>query len=307
MAEVDEGGNPLPEGGAVEASEPSAESASPSAATPAASRASAPRRVVHSHRPAPARTASAPAASSASVRSIDNALEKRESRLTETAPVQKFEGNLTARIDQLNGDKALSAGDRQFVKDISSAHFLAKAMDAAGTKPYSEAFKETSRDALSNAKSGRAGLTFNVDDLNVTSLDGPQQRAGAPSRSEIKVGGMPRESRLTETDPIKFYEKTLTERLDRENGDKPLSAADRRAIKDMTSAFSIAAGQTMTQSGAQMTLSDNFNDASRNVVTHLKEDLKVGLRSGMTVSPEDLRMEARIAAEQVKQTFPKMI
>lgn len=307
MAEVDEGGNPLPEGGAVEASEPSAESASPSAATPAASRASAPRRVVHSHRPAPARTASAPAASSASVRSIDNALEKRESRLTETAPVQKFEGNLTARIDQLNGDKPLSAGDRQFVKDISSAHFLAKAMDAAGTKPYSEAFKETSRDALSNAKSGRAGLTFNVDDLNVTSLDGPQQRAGAPSRSEIKVGGMPRESRLTETDPIKFYEKTLTERLDRENGDKPLSAADRRAIKDMTSAFSIAAGQTMTQSGAQMTLSDNFNDASRNVVTHLKEDLKVGLRSGMTVSPEDLRMEARIAAEQVKQTFPKMI
>lgn len=307
MAEVDEGGNPLPEGGAVEASEPSAESASPSAATPAASRASAPRRVVHSHRPAPARTASAPAASSASVRSIDNALEKRESRLTETAPVQKFEGNLTARIDQLNGDKALSAGDRQFVKDISSAHFLAKAMDAAGTKPYSEAFKETSRDALSNAKSGRAGLTFNVDDLNVTSLDGPQQRAGAPSRSEIKVGGMPRESRLTETDPIKFYEKTLTERLDRENGDKPLSAADRRAIKDMTSAFSIAAVQAMTQSGPQMTLSDNFNDASRNVVTHLKEDLKVGLRSGMTVSPEDLRMEARLAAEQVKQTFPKMI
>jgi hypothetical protein len=234
-------------------------------------------------------------------------LEKRESRLTETAPVQKFEGNLTARIDQLNGDKVLSAGDRQFVKDISSAHFLAKAMDAAGTKPYSEAFKETSRDALSNAKSGRAGLTFNVDDLNVTSLDGPQQRAGAPSRGEIKVGGIPRESRLTEADPIKFYEKTLTERLDRENGDKPLSAADRRAIKDMTSAFSIAAGQTMTQSGAQMTLSDNFNDASRNVVTHLKEDLKVGLRSGMTVSPEDLRMESRIAAEQVKQTFPKMI
>lgn len=307
MAEVDEGGNPLSEGGAVEASELSAESASPSVATPAASRASAPRRVTHSHRPTPARTASAPAASSASVRSIDNALEKRESRLTETAPVQKFEGNLTARIDQLNGDKVLSAGDRQFVKDISSAHFLAKAMDAAGTKPYSEAFKETSRDALSNAKSGRAGLTFNVDDLNVTSLDGPQQRAGVPSRGEIKVGGIPRESRLTEADPIKFYEKTLTERLDRENGDKPLSAADRRAIKDMTSAFSIAAGQTMTQSGAQMTLSDNFNDASRNVVTHLKEDLKVGLRSGMTVSPEDLRMESRIAAEQVKQTFPKMI
>lgn len=313
MAEVDEGGNPLPEGGAVEASEPSAESASPSAATPAASRASAPRRVVHSHRPAPARTASAPAASSASVRSIDNALEKRESRLTETAPVQKFEGNLTARIDQLNGDKALSAGDRQFVKDISSAHFLAKAMDAAGTKPYSEAFKETSRDALSNARSGRAGLTFDVDDLNVRNLEGPQQqRAAAPSRGEInKVGGMPRESRLTEADPIKsyikFYEKTLTERLDRENGDKPLSAADRRAIKDMTSAFSIAAVQAMTQSGPQMTLSDNFNDASRNVVTHLKEDLKVGLRSGMTVSPEDLRMEARIAAEQVKQTFPKMI
>ena len=141
----------------------------------------------------------------------------------------------------------------------------------------------------------------------MTSLDGPQQRTGAPSRGEIKVGGIPRESRLTEADPIKFYEKTLTERLDRENGDKPLSAADRRAIKDMTSAFSIAAGQTMTQSGAQMTLSDNFNDASRNVVTHLKEDLKVVLRSGMTVSPEDLRMESRIAAEQVKQTFPKMI
>lgn len=121
MTEVDEGGNPLPEGGAVEASEPSAGSTSLSGTSPAASRASAPRRVVHS----PARTASAPTASAASVRSIDNALEKRESRLTETAPVQKFEGNLTARIDQLNGDKALSAGDRQFVKDISSAHFLA--------------------------------------------------------------------------------------------------------------------------------------------------------------------------------------
>lgn len=307
MTEVDEGGNPLPEGGAVEASEPSAESVSPSAAAPAASRASAPRRVVHSHRPAPARKASAPAASSASVRSIDNALEKRESRLTETAPVQKFEGNLTARIDQLNGDKALSAGDRQFVKDISSAHFLAKAIDATGAKPYSEAFKETSRDALSNARSGRAGLSFDVDDLNVTNLDGPQQRAGAPSRGEIKVGGIPRESRLTEADPIKFYKKTLTERLDRENGDRSLSVADRRAIEDMTLAFSIAAGQTMMQSGPQMTLSDNFNDASKNVVTNIKGDLKVGLRSGMTVSPEDLRMEARIAAEQVKQTFPKMI
>ncbi len=308
MAEVDEGGNPLPESGAVEASEPSepsAGSASPSVATPAASRASAPRRVVHSHRPT--RAASAPAASSASVRSIDNALEKRESRLTETAPVQKFEGNLTARIDQLNGDKPLSAGDRQFVKDISSAHFLAKAMDAAGTKSYSEAFRENSRDALSNARSGRAGLTFNVDDLNVTNLEGPQQRAAVPSRGEIKVGGIPRESRLTEADPIKFYEKTLTERLDRENGDRPLSAADRRAIREMTSAFSSAAGQTMTQSGAQMTLSDNFSDASKYVVTRLREDLKVGLLSGMTVSPEDLRMEARIAAERVRQTFPKMI
>lgn len=322
MAEVDEGGNPLPEdssvGGAPESSSDHSSSASP------ASRASAPRRVSSYRPPRPLSVSSAaPAAtaSPASVRSVDNALEKaetqrrearlaesrpNESRLTETAPVRKFEEKLTSRIDQLNGDKPLSEGDRRFVKEISAAHFLAKAQEAGGGKPYSESFAETSRDALKNAKSGRTGLSFNVDDLNVTNLDGPQQRAGGPSQKEIKVGGVPLESRLTETAPIKLYEKTLTERVDRANGDKPVSEEDRKAIKLMTQAFSIAAGQSATQSGPAMTLSDNFNDASKNVVKTLKEDLRLGQNSGMTVSPEDLRTEANIAVAQVKQAHPRM-